>query len=71
MPEDLKVDVAAMYLEGDALDLFSWLNNERTLIYWEELVKALPENCGPTEFQNLDEHLCSIKQTGAIQEYRQ
>ncbi|KAH0660925.1 hypothetical protein KY289_029673 [Solanum tuberosum] len=32
-----KVDIAAMYLEGDALDLFSWINRERTLLYWEEL----------------------------------
>ena len=29
-----------MYLEGDvALDLFSWINRELTLLYWEELVK--------------------------------
>lgn len=27
-PDELKVDVAAMYLEGDALDLFAWINNE-------------------------------------------
>ncbi|XP_012855103.1 PREDICTED: uncharacterized protein LOC105974534 [Erythranthe guttata] len=70
-PEEIKVDIAAMYLEGDALDLFSWLNNERTLVYWEELVKALQKNYGPAEFQNPDEHLCSIHQTGTIQEYRQ
>lgn len=70
-PDELKVDIAAMYLEGDALDLFSWLNNERTLIYWDELVKALQESYGPAEFQNPNEHLCSIRQTGTIQEYRQ
>ena len=60
-PKDLKVDVATMYLERDALDHFSWLNNKRTWIYWDDLVKALHENYGPAEFQNLDEHLCSIK----------
>ncbi|XP_018633615.1 uncharacterized protein [Nicotiana tomentosiformis] len=70
-PEEHKVDIAAMYLEGDALDLFSWINRERTLLYWEELVKALQENYGPAEFQNPDEHLCSIQQTGSVQEYRQ
>jgi len=70
-PDEHKVDIAAMYLEGDALDLFSWINRERTLLYWEELVKALQENYGPAEFQNPDEHLCSIRQTGSIQEYRQ
>ncbi|WMV29411.1 hypothetical protein MTR67_022796 [Solanum verrucosum] len=69
--EKHKVDIAAMYLEGDALDLFSWINRERTLLYWEELVKALQENYGPAEFQNPDEHLCNIQQTGSVQEYRQ
>jgi len=32
-PNDLKVDIAAMYLEGDALDLFTWVNSERILLY--------------------------------------
>ncbi|KAJ0054286.1 hypothetical protein Pint_03135 [Pistacia integerrima] len=25
--EDIKVDIFAMYLEEDALDLFAWINN--------------------------------------------
>ncbi|KAF7841564.1 retrotransposon gag domain, Retroviral aspartyl protease [Senna tora] len=36
-PDELKVDIAAMYLEGDALDLFAWINTEHTILYWEEL----------------------------------
>lgn len=55
-----------MYLEGDALDLFPWIHSERTLLYWEELVKALQENYGPVEFQNPDEHLCNVKQKGSV-----
>lgn len=30
--DDLKVDLATMYLEGDALNLFPWINYERTLL---------------------------------------
>ena len=62
-----------MYLEGDAsLYLFSWINHELTLLYWEELVKkSLQENYGPAEFKNPDEHLCNIQQTGFILGYRQ
>ncbi|KAF7800969.1 retrotransposon gag domain, Retroviral aspartyl protease [Senna tora] len=70
-PEESKVDVAAMYLEGDALDLFAWINAERTILYWEELVRALQEQYGPAEFQNPDEYLSAIKQIGTVQEYRQ
>lgn len=69
--EELKVDIVAMYLEGEALDLFARINHERTLLYWEELVKALQISYGLAEFQNPDEFLCNIKQTGTVQEYRQ
>ncbi|KAJ8900558.1 hypothetical protein K2173_025335 [Erythroxylum novogranatense] len=47
---------------GDALDLFSWLNNDQTMIYWEELVQAFQENYGLLNFK-IDEYLCDIKQT--------
>ncbi|KAF7812841.1 Ty3/gypsy retrotransposon protein [Senna tora] len=69
-PEELKVDIAAMYLEGDALDLFAWMNGERIMLYWEELVKALQENYDPAEFQNPDEHFFRVKQVGTVQDYR-
>ncbi|GJT57819.1 retrotransposon gag domain, retroviral aspartyl protease [Tanacetum coccineum] len=66
-----KVDVAAMHLEGDALDLYSWMSAEHEIIYWEELINVLQKHFGPPEFQNPDEYLCSIKQTGYVHEYRQ
>ncbi|GKB31470.1 retrotransposon gag domain, retroviral aspartyl protease, partial [Tanacetum coccineum] len=71
IPEEEKVDVASMHLEEDALDFYSWASTNQTQEYWEDLVCALQRNFGPTEFQNPDEHLCSIKQTGTVQEYRQ
>ncbi|KAJ0442677.1 putative nucleotidyltransferase, Ribonuclease H [Helianthus annuus] len=71
IPDEEKVDVASMHLEGDALDLFSWLSTDQTIKVWEELVLAFQKNFGPAEFQNPDEYLCSIKQTGSVQEYRQ
>ncbi|GKE95388.1 retrotransposon gag domain, retroviral aspartyl protease [Tanacetum coccineum] len=41
------------------------------LDYWEDLVRALQKIFRPTEFQNSDEYLCSLKQTGTVQEYQQ
>ncbi|GKB03765.1 retrotransposon gag domain, retroviral aspartyl protease, partial [Tanacetum coccineum] len=70
IPDEEKVEIALMHLEGDALDLYSWLSNGQ-FIFWEKLVQAFTKNFGPAEFQNLDEFLCSIKQTGMVQEYRQ
>ncbi|CAN1132673.1 hypothetical protein LINPERPRIM_LOCUS30204 [Linum perenne] len=70
-PDDEKVDVAFMYLENDALSLFSWINSEQPIFYWEELTKLLQQHFGPAEFVNPDEYLAGIKQTGSIKEYRQ
>lgn len=64
--DDMMVDISAMYLEGDALDLFAWINSECTLLYWKEFGEALQENYSPTEFQNRDEHICSIHQLGTV-----
>ncbi|GJS23752.1 retrotransposon gag domain, retroviral aspartyl protease, partial [Tanacetum coccineum] len=71
IPDAEKVGVASMHLKGNALDLFSWLSADQTITLWEELVLAFQIFFGPTEFQNPDEYLCSIKQTGSVQEYRQ
>ncbi|KAD4585836.1 hypothetical protein E3N88_23437 [Mikania micrantha] len=71
IPEEEQVDVASMHLDGDALDLFSWLSTDQPIQFGEELVHAFQRNFGPAEFQNPDEHLCSINQTGSVQEYRQ
>nr|GFA18805.1 retrotransposon Gag domain, retroviral aspartyl protease [Tanacetum cinerariifolium] len=70
IPDEEKVEIASMHLEWDALDLYPWLSNGQ-FIFWEELVQAFTKNFGPAEFQNRDEFLCSIKQTGSVQEYRQ
>nr|GEY16782.1 hypothetical protein [Tanacetum cinerariifolium] len=37
----------------------------QTVIFWEELVQAFTRSFGLAEFQNPDEFLCSIKQTGS------
>nr|GEU69839.1 retrotransposon Gag domain, retroviral aspartyl protease [Tanacetum cinerariifolium] len=55
---------------GGALDLYSWMSVEREILYYEDLLNVLKKHFGPPEFQNLDEYLCSIKQTGSVHEYR-
>nr|GEV58696.1 retrotransposon protein, putative, unclassified [Tanacetum cinerariifolium] len=55
-PDELKVDVVAMYLDGDALNLFAWINNDRTLLYWEDLVKVEEE----VEEYNMDANVAEI-----------
>nr|GEX33420.1 retrotransposon Gag domain, retroviral aspartyl protease [Tanacetum cinerariifolium] len=68
IPDEEKVEMASMHLEGDALNLYSWLSHDQTVIFWEELVQAFTRSFGSAEFQNPDEFLCSIKQTGSAEE---
>ncbi|KAL8143387.1 hypothetical protein V2J09_016419 [Rumex salicifolius] len=68
--DDMKVEVAAMHLDGDALDLYAWVNGEGHILGWDDLVRVFQEHYGPPDFQNPDEFLCSVRQTGTIAEYR-
>ncbi|KAL8167549.1 LOW QUALITY PROTEIN: hypothetical protein V2J09_009048 [Rumex salicifolius] len=68
--DESKVEVAAMHLEGDALDLYAWVNGEDEILAWEDLIQVFQESYGPPEFQNPDEFLCAIRQTGTVAEYR-
>ncbi|KAD6454596.1 hypothetical protein E3N88_09302 [Mikania micrantha] len=68
--DDEKVDVAVIHLKGDALDFYSWISSEQDVTYWEELVSTIQKHYGPPKFQNPDEYLCSVKQTGTVHEYR-
>ncbi|KAL8161802.1 hypothetical protein V2J09_013291 [Rumex salicifolius] len=35
----MKVEVVAMHLDGDALDLYARINGDGEILLWEELVK--------------------------------
>nr|GEU36772.1 putative ribonuclease H-like domain-containing protein [Tanacetum cinerariifolium] len=48
--DEEKVDVAAMHLEGDALDLYSWMSAEHEIIYWEESINVLQKHFGQPKF---------------------
>ena len=67
----MKVDVAKMNLEANALDKFTWVSSGRTIRYWEELVQIFQEQFGPAEFKNSYTYLCSIKQLKSVSEYKQ
>ncbi|KAH0632952.1 hypothetical protein KY284_035738 [Solanum tuberosum] len=42
--EKQKFGIIAMYPEVDTLDLFSWINRERTLLYWKEMSTNFSNN---------------------------
>lgn len=59
--EELKIDIASIYHEGDVLDTYTWISSGKTIRYWDELVQIIQEQFGPAEFQNPDIFLYKIK----------
>lgn len=47
------------------------VTSRRTLRHWDELIQVFQEHFSQAEFQSPDVYLCSIKQTGTVQEYHQ
>lgn len=66
----MKVEVAAMHLEGDVLDLYGWVTREHEILLWDDLVCVFQESYKPPDFQNPNEYLCFVKQVGTMAEYR-
>ncbi|GKD20019.1 retrotransposon gag domain, retroviral aspartyl protease [Tanacetum coccineum] len=72
IPDEEKVEIASMHLEGDALDLYSWLSDGQ-VIFW----KGIRSNAFTKKlwqwrtFRKRTEFFDCIKQTSSVQEYRQ
>lgn len=38
IPDEEKVDVTSIHLEGDALDFYSWISTDQSTDFWEGFV---------------------------------
>ncbi|KAG8380503.1 hypothetical protein BUALT_Bualt06G0022400 [Buddleja alternifolia] len=71
-PSESKVKLAAVHLEGKALQWHQMLMKSRlirNLPNWEEYVRALNERFGTFVYEDPMAELVNLKQTGTIQEY--
>ena len=47
-----------------------WFEKARLNITWEEFTQALCVRFGPTDYEDFDEALAKLQQTGTVREYQ-
>ena len=65
-----RVVLASFHLQDDALQWYWWFEKARPNITWEEFTQALCVCFGPTDYEDFDEALAKLQQTGTIREYQ-
>ncbi|KAG6643376.1 hypothetical protein CIPAW_09G207300 [Carya illinoinensis] len=68
-----KVVLASFHLEGEANQWWQWYNRSHhgKTISWHQFEKGILRRFGPTDFEDYDEALSKISQTGSFREYLQ
>ena len=65
-----KVVLASFHLQDDALEWYQWYEQTQPNVTWEELTQALCVRFGPSDYEDFDEALAKLRQTGTIREYQ-
>jgi len=66
-----QVQLASFHLEGIALQWHRWLTKFRGLLTWEELIKAIQQRFGPTDYEDPSEALTRLKQNTTVAAYQE
>ena len=64
------VKIAAIHLEGDAIQWFDWFEHTYGVLSWRQFKEGLLIRFRPTDYENIDGQLAKIRQTSTIQEYQ-
>ncbi|RZS18221.1 hypothetical protein BHM03_00050454 [Ensete ventricosum] len=65
-----QVEIAVIYLEGDAIQWFNWFKHTYGGLFWQRFKERLLGHFGPTDFNNIDGQMAKIRQTSTIQKYQ-
>ena len=61
--------LTSFHLQGEALQWYQWYAQTRRDIHWEEFTTALCIRFGLFDYENFDEALAKLRQTGMVREY--
>lgn len=70
-PEDTKVSLAMVCMEGHAIHWMSWRRDKKPALSWAELRDEVLTRFGSALASSPFEELAAVKQTGSIEEYIQ
>ncbi|KAF8407600.1 hypothetical protein HHK36_006734 [Tetracentron sinense] len=69
-PEEDKTLLESFHLEGEANQWFQWYERIHPAMTWVTFVRALFVRFGPSDYEDFDEALSKLRQTGTIREYQ-
>ncbi|XP_061343684.1 uncharacterized protein LOC133289704 [Gastrolobium bilobum] len=69
VPEQMRVELAGLRMEGVATDWFQWIFNGGTVQSWEEFVRAVRERFGPSNYKDVRGVLAKLLQKGSLADY--
>ena len=64
-----KVRLASFHMEGEELQWFQWARCLTTHPSWEEFIKILCQEFGPSEMEDSAESLVKLRQDGTLRDY--
>ena len=67
--ESKKVKMASFHLEGDALQWFQWARCLENYPHWNDFIRVLCQEFGPSELDDSTESLVNLKQTSTLRDY--
>ncbi|XP_065632203.1 uncharacterized protein LOC136068679 [Quercus suber] len=65
-----RVVLASFHLQDDALQWYQWYEKTQPNVQWEEFTQALCVRFGPSDYEDFDEALAKVRQTGTVREYQ-
>ncbi|VFQ71383.1 unnamed protein product [Cuscuta campestris] len=71
VPEESRLSVVCLMLEGQALDWFRWRQRNNLLPSWTEFVTSFKLRFDPLNFVDYFGLLSKVRQTGSVLEYQQ
>ncbi|RRT59112.1 hypothetical protein B296_00038775 [Ensete ventricosum] len=69
-PEASMVDIAAIHLEGEAIQWYDLYKHTHGVPTWRQFKSGLLLRFRPFEYENIDGQLAKIRQTSTVQEYQ-
>ncbi|XP_061340171.1 uncharacterized protein LOC133286737 [Gastrolobium bilobum] len=69
VPEQLKMELVGLRMEGVAADWFQWLFSSGTIQLWEQFVRAIKERFGPSTYKDVRGVLAKLMQSGSLSDY--
>ena len=68
-PEDERVTIASLYLDGAALSWYQWMFSNGLITSWEGFLQALESRFTPTFYEDPKGALFKLTQHGTVNEY--